>query len=364
MNTKLLFTLGAACLFFASCQSKSYKINGSVEGLEDGDTLFLTSDFQMGIPSDTLVVKDGKFTFNGETDSTYLCMVYSDLFNEINTPFFIEPGTITIHLTDRPGGSRVGGTKCNDGWQELNDSVMVIGREINRIAEHIYGRTITREEQEKGMEQIEKLNQRFAGIVVKTTEKNIKNEFGFFLLTYYPEKLINNETRARLIQQLPDDMQQRPIIQSMKKALSHISKTAKGATIPDFSRPTLDGTELNIMSEVRKNKVTLINFWASYCGACRQEMPFLVKMYNNYKDKGFGVVGISTDINKENWERACKQLNMPWPQMCDEKNPKTISSMFNVRKIPHNIVVDSQGKILQRGLRGKALEQFVASQLK
>ena len=77
----------------------------------------------------------------------------------------------------------MGGTHCNEQWQELNDSVMTIGKEINRIAEHIYGSTIDEMEQQKGMEQIEKLNKRFAGIVVKTTEKNIDNEFGYFLLT-------------------------------------------------------------------------------------------------------------------------------------------------------------------------------------
>ena len=111
--------------------------------------------------------------------------------------FFLEPGSINIELTEQPSGSRVSGTTCNNQWQTLNDSVMSIGKEINRIAEHIYGNNMSQEEQQKGLEQIERLNKRFADLVVKTAEKNIDNEFGYFLLTYYPEELINNEQRAR-----------------------------------------------------------------------------------------------------------------------------------------------------------------------
>ena len=202
-----------------SCQSNGYKISGSVsssEGLADGDTLFVTKDLQTGIPSDTLIIQDGKFKLSGETDSTALCMIYSAKRNEINAAFFMEPGTIDIQLTDQPGGSRVGGTTCNNQWQTLNDSVMSIGKEINRIAEHIYGNNLSQEEQQKGMEQIDKLNKRFAELVVKTAEKNIDNEFGYFLLTYYPEELIDNNTRAKLIKDLPAEMRQRTAIKQLQ----------------------------------------------------------------------------------------------------------------------------------------------------
>jgi thiol-disulfide isomerase/thioredoxin len=365
MNIKLLFSLGAVCLSLASCQSKSFKINGSVEGLEDGDTLFLTSDLQMGIPSDTLVVKDGRFTFKGETDSTYLCMIYGASRNEINTPFFLEPGAITIHLTERPGGSRIGGTKCNDAWQELNDSVMTIGKEINLIAEHIYGRIINQEEQQKGMEQIIRLNQHFADIVVNAAEKNIKNEFGYLLLTYYPEQLINNSTRMKLIEKLPEEMRQRQAIKQIEQELRYAAKTAVGATIPDFSQTTPDGTGLNIMSEVKQHKITIIDFWASWCGPCRQQMPFMIEIYHSLKDKGLGIVGVSLDKNRDAWISATKQFNITWPQMSDLKGwENAVVQEFNITSIPYTIVVDQQGKILERGLRGKRLKAFIEEQLK
>ena len=351
-----------------SCQSNSYKISGSVsssEGLADGDTLFVTKDLQTGIPSDTLIIQDGKFKLSGETDSTALCMIYSAKRNEINAAFFMEPGTIDIQLTDQPGASRVGGTTCNKQWQTLNDSVMSIGKEINRIAEHIYGNNLSQEEQQKGMEQIDKLNKRFAELVVKTAEKNIDNEFGYFLLTYYPEELIDNNTRAKLIKDLPAEMRQRTAIKQLEQTINAAAKTAEGATIKDFTQKAPDETEISLMDEVKKHKVTVIDFWASWCGPCRQEMPFMMQMYDKLQSKGLGIIGISLDNDKDAWVKGTEALGFTWPQMSDLKGwENEIAQHFQVTSIPHTIVVDQKGTILRRGLRGEELEAFVAEQLK
>ena len=360
--TSISFSL--LSLLIVSCQSDSYRIAGDVAGLQDGDTLFITHDLETGIPSDTLVVQDGKFSLRGQVDSTSLCMIYGATRNEVNAPFFLEPGNITIHLTDQPGGSRISGTLCNDRWQQLNDTVMVIGKEINRIAEHIYGNNIAEAEQQKGMDQIDRLNQRFAAHIVKTAKQNVDNEFGYFLLTYYPEELIDNETRARLISQLPAAMRQRPAIRQMQQLLDSANKTAEGTTITDFTQQGLDGTDVSLLAEVRKNKVTVIDFWASWCGPCRQEMPFMIQLYNNYQSKGLGIVGISLDNDHAAWQQATTALGVIWPQMSDLQGwENAIAQHFNVTSIPHTIVVDQHGKILRRGLRGEQLEAFIQTVL-
>ena len=362
-QASILFSIVA--IAFAACQGNSYKIKGTAEGLSDGDTLFVTHDMDTGVPSDTLIVQDGRFTLSGATDSVELCMVYSMDRNEVNAAFFMEPGSITVHLSDKPGASRVSGTLCNDEWQTLNDSVIVIGKEINRIAEHIYGNNLPMEEQEKGMEQIEKLNERFAALVVKTTEENIDNEFGYFLLTYYPEELIDNISRAKLIQQLPSEMRARPLIKQMEKVVGKALKTAEGETIKDFKQKSPDGEEVSLLEEVKKNKVTIIDFWASWCMPCRQEMPKMVKLYEKYQPKGLGIIGISLDSDHDAWVNAIKSLGINWQQMSDlQGRGNEIAVYFMVPSIPHTVVVDKNGKILRRGLRTKQIDELLQGLLK
>ncbi len=365
INIKHIISLAAITCLLASCQSNSYHIQGVAEGLEEGDTLFYTNDLQEGLPSDTIIIKDGKFSYESEADSVYLAMIYSAKHHEINATFFVEPGDISIKLSNEPGTSRVSGTTCNDQWQELMDSVIVIGKQINLIAEHIYGKTISEEEQMQGMARIEQLNQHFADVVVQFGKRNIKNELGYFILTTYPQEMISNETRLELIKELPDEMRQRPAIKQIQKAIEQEAKTQAGQPLPDFSQPGPDGKMVNIKDEWAQHRITIIDFWASWCQPCRQEMPNLVALYTDFKDKGLGVVGVSLDENATAWTTAISQMEMPWTQMSDLKGwENAAAKMLNITSIPHTIVVDQQGKILQRGLRGEQLRTFVASQLK
>lgn len=365
MNFRFYFIMIAAGFMLAACQSNTYRINGSVEDAADGDTLFLTTDMQQGIPTDTMIIKDGRFELSGETDSVRFCMIYSTSREELNASFFLEPGRIQVKLTKDPGASRVGGTMVNDEWQRMNDSVMVVGKEINRIAEKIYETEATQEEQAKEMAKIEKLNQRFSNIVLTFAERNINNELGVFLLTFYPEEIIPNKERLRLIQQLPEKTRQREQIKQMEQLIGNAAKTEEGATIDNFNMPSIGGSPMSVMSEIKKNRITVLDFWASWCGPCCQEIPFMIDLYKRYKDKGLGIIGISLDEDESEWKQATEQLGIPWPQMSDLKGWDNMAArMFNITSIPHIIVLNQNGKILHRGLRGQALEDFIANQLK
>ena len=148
----------------------------------------------------------------------------------------------------------------------------------------------------------------------------------------------------------------------MQQGLATATKTAEGATISDFKQQAPDGTEVSLMEEVKKNKVTIIDFWASWCGPCRQEMPFMIELYKQYQPQGVGIIGISLDNERDAWLNATEAMGITWPQMSDLKGwENEIAQHFNVTSIPHTIVVDQQGKILRRGLRGEALQQYIQS---
>ena len=160
-------------------------------------------------------------------------------------------------------------------------------------------------------------------------------------------------------------MQQRPAIKQLEQIIAKAAKAAEGATIQDFTQNAPEGTEISLLAEVKKNKITVIDFWASWCGPCRQEMPFMIQLYDKYQSKGLGILGISLDDDKDAWIKGTETLGFTWPQMSDLKGwENEIAQHFQVTSIPHTIVVDQNGTILRSGLRGEQLEQFVAEQLK
>lgn len=364
MSLKSLMIAGAVVCLLTACHSNSYKVRGTVEGLPDGDTLFFTTDLVEAIPSDTIIVEGGKFEMSGECDSVQIAMIYSARHNELNANFFVEPGEIVVTISKTPGESRVGGTLCNDRWQVFNDSVTAIGKRINKIAESAFGNQMKKEDQEVAMKKIEALNDYFNDMLMKSAEKNIDNEFGFFLLTYFPKEYIDNENRLRLIEKMPEELRQRSAIQELLGDISNEAKSDAGNIIPDFAQSTPDGGEMHLMEEVSKNKVTIIDFWASWCGPCRQEMPFMVKLYKSLNAKGLGIVGVSLDNNEADWKAAISQLELPWPQMSDLKGwDNEAAQFFNVTAIPFTVVVDQQGVVLQKNMRGQELQKFVTELL-
>ncbi len=136
-------------------------------------------------------------------------------------------------------------------------------------------------------------------------------------------------------------------------------------SLVNFSMSDLSGSTFTAKDEFLRHKITIIDFWASWCGPCRAEMPLLVETYNAYKDKGLGIIGVSLDDNKTQWESAVRFMNMTWPQVSDLQGwNNSVAKQFGIQAIPFTIIVDSRGKPLQVGLRGDALVSFVEAMLK
>lgn len=125
-----------------------------------------------------------------------------------------------------------------------------------------------------------------------------------------------------------------------------------------------DGNPVSVKDEFLKHKITVIDFWASWCGPCRQEMPNLVNTYNKYKEQGLGIIGISLDENDSQWKNAIKEMDMSWLQLSDLQGwDNSAAQMYGIQSIPFTIIVDKNGTIINAGLRGESLENFIYSYL-
>jgi len=152
------------------------------------------------------------------------------------------------------------------------------------------------------------------------------------------------------------------LTQSFQTTLTQVRAQLIGSVAPEISLPTTEGDTLNL-SDLR-GKVVLVDFWASWCGPCRRENPRVKALYEKYKDQGFEIYGVSLDRSKDAWVKAIAQDGLPWKHVSDLKYWQSVAARtYGVSSIPYTVLLDREGKIVAKKLRGAALEKKVADVL-
>ena len=147
-----------------------------------------------------------------------------------------------------------------------------------------------------------------------------------------------------------------PDLEKPKQLLASYEKRKPGTMFHELTMKDMEDREVKLSQWAGKGNYVLVDFWASWCGPCRQEMPNVIQNYERYHAKGFEVVGVSFDQKKDAWVAAIQQMGMRWPQMSDLKGWQCAASdIYGVRSIPASVLLDPQGKIIAIDLRGNAL---------
>jgi len=196
------------------------------------------------------------------------------------------------------------------------------------------------EAQLKRAETVPAIHQMAYGGILSALRQMKHPEFAFFAESFVE---IYGESRPEAANQL------RAELESNRSLMP-------GAQAPDFSQATPEGEEL-ALSELR-GKIVLIDFWASWCGPCRRENPNVVQVYHKYKEKGFEILGVSLDNNRDRWLGAIEEDNLTWQHVSDLKGwSNAAAQKYQVSSIPQTYLLDREGKIIARNLRGPSLER-------
>jgi thiol-disulfide isomerase/thioredoxin len=187
----------------------------------------------------------------------------------------------------------------------------------------------------------------------------------FMKATLYTEVLGNSEQGIKLLEQLKQDFPDTQRGKSADQLIATLQKQAElavGKTFPDFDEKDLDGNPLSIGKY--KGKVVLVDFWATWCGPCITELPHVLETYEKHHAKGFDIVGISLDSDRDKLTGFIKEKGMNWSQYFDGQGWQTkLAQVYGINSIPATYLLDGEGKIIARDLRGAALEEAVAKAL-
>ena len=363
---KLTYLLAAAAVFTA-CNSgnNGYTVTGTIEGATDGDTIYLqTVEGRQLVKLDSAIIANGTFTFKGTQDTAAnRYITYNPAGTEgMIMDFFLENGKINIKLNEK--SSSATGTANNDIYQAIRIQLNELDSQMENIYASMADTALTDQQRESKSKEMDALQDKIMEVAKAGISQNITNAVGVHLLksNYY---YLDVKELDPLVSQIPATYSNDATVIRIKENVEKMKATAVGKKFTDFEMQTPEGKTVKLSDYVGKGKTVLVDFWASWCGPCRREMPNLVEAYAKYKNKNFEIVGVSLDQSADSWKEAIKKLNITWPQMSDLKYWNCEGAkLYAVSSIPHTVLIDGDGIILARGLHGEELQEKLAEVLK
>ena len=363
MNKMILGMSAAILLLCGACQGSSSQLKFTVDGTAPTEikTVYLV-DMLTGKNIDTTNVNNGTFAFSGTFDRDALLGVNSG-DGGWNVIFFNDGTDVKVNLVD----SILKGSELNERLCEYD---LTAGRKINGVTA-LYMEAIAAPEDKQ--DSIVKLYQEEVEAVMTYLKSIFEKEEGTIIpaafIDTYASTLSYDEATELL--DAKHAYMSHPIAKQVKEKFDKMiaeEEAAKkeaekiiGQPFIDFEEPDTNGKMHKLSDYVGNGKWVLVDFWASWCGPCRGEMPNVVSAYEKYHQKGFDVVGVSFDNDKDAWVKAIKDLNMPWNHISDLKGWNNVAAgLYGINSIPASLLIDPQGNIAARNLRGDALQNKLA----
>ena len=347
-----------ACQFAQS--SNEYIVEGVVrDSSANGKTIYIM-DYDAVKFIDSTMVKDNRFVFKGKVDTITFCRI--NVTQEESGKFILEPGHILVNLIGkRPyeESFQPSGTPQNDEMARLDraqDSINAQIRQKRKELLKICGGT-TSEFNTQWVDYIQKQREANVEWVMDLFETHNNDGVGYYLLQTIMDGL-PIEQKLSILHNLGPWLKSTRYAQNLLKNTEGLANTQENMPYVEIIGKDVSDEDIALSSFFGKGNYVLVDFWSSWCGACRLEFPNLMKLYKQYKDKGLNIVGIYVWDDPENVANAIKSLNITWPQIIDTTRT-TATTQYGVSGIPQIILFAPDGTILKRDLRGENMIKTV-----
>lgn len=318
----------------SACGHKGYRVNGTINPADTSLTINLLDAMTGAVIDSGVEVTDGHFCLEGQADTARLAALASK--DGVMAILVLENGDIDVNIDFRNHeNTKVSGTPLNDDFFAY----------ISRIEQTLGGDL---ENEQAFNDSLTSL----AGIVSEAVDKHAADVVGYYVFAQ-STNLLRDSVCSRLLKQLRPHWPNDDALAELQAAFDSKEATAEGKKFVDFE-VECEGKTTRLSDYVGRGQYVLVDFWASWCGPCRAEIPNLIKAYNQYKDKGLVVLGVATWDEVDNTRQAIKELGIPYPQILNAQ--KIGSDAYGIQGIPEIILFGPDGTILQRGLRGEAID--------